>query len=105
MPSFAEKSVFIDANPIPVVSIRPSQALRVKNKILYINANDKIVLHGSCSPTPPSTINALLWSMKDTAGKTVDMNNSAWFSLGSSSPDFVLQGGSDLLFSGDMVSF
>jgi hypothetical protein len=103
MPSSTEKPVVIDANPIPAVSIWPSKSARVKDKSLYVNANDKIVMHGSCSPSAGSSITALQWTVTDMDGQTVDTSNGALFTLGVSSPDFVLLGDSGLLSPGSVV--
>jgi hypothetical protein len=96
--------VIIDANPIPAVTVRPGESLRYKNRELYVNANDKIVIYGSCASA--SAVRQLLWRITDVMGNPVDMgyNNSEWYPLGNSQQDFVMLGDSGLLSPGGSVS-
>jgi hypothetical protein len=94
--------VIVDANPIPVVSIRPGESLRYKNKALYVNPNDRIVMYGSCVLSAGS-VSSMQWTISDMLGNAMDMGDGTWLPLGSAGEDFVLLGGSELLSGGESV--
>jgi hypothetical protein len=94
--------VIVDANPIPVVSIRPGESLRYKNKALYVNPNDRIVMYGSCILSAGS-VSSMQWTIRDMLGNDVSLGDGKWIPLGSASQDFVLLGGSELLAGGESV--
>jgi hypothetical protein len=89
--------VFVYPDPIPLVSIRPGNSLRFKHQDIYINANEKVVMHGACTPASESTVIATKWSVRDWQGNSVNTDDPALFTLGSTVLDFVLIGGSSLL--------
>ena len=93
----------IDANPIPFVTILAGEALEYKNKVLYVNPQEKIVMHGHCSSARNSDL-TLQWYIRDMPGNIISMPDSAWLPLGTTSQDFVLLGGAGILASGESVS-
>jgi hypothetical protein len=97
--------VFVYPDPIPVATIRQGTSLRFKNQDLYVNANDKIVMHGACTPTLGTTIIATQWSVRDMQGNSVDTSRPELFTLGSTGLDLVLLGASQVLASDMTVWF
>ncbi len=103
MSAITQVPVLINADPIPSVSIRPGEFLRYKNKILYVNSNDRIVMYGLCISAASSVL-AVEWSISNALGLSVNMSDSTSFPLGTKSNDLVLLGNTGLLSEGDTVS-